>query len=174
MISIAAATRRCFTLPADVATTTAYFRDLERTLRDLPHLSLVRTHGPDRYRILYSAAESGVYHVALYCDIQVQFDATTQTIDVTPATGIPPVPPKVTVNSLTGQGNYSSRAVLRSAGSSTGITYERRDQGSTTQTPSLDARPRSGRQARHRGRRAAAASGVHQLLRPARTAVTSV
>ena len=124
MISIAAAAQCSFTLPADVATTTAYFCDLRRTLRDLPHLSLVRTHGPDRYRILYSAAEAGVYHVALYCDIQVQFDATTQTIHVTPATGIPPVPPKVTINSLTGQGCYSSRAVLRSAGPGTCVTYD--------------------------------------------------
>ena len=124
MINIAATARCSFTLPADLVTTAAYFRDLERTLQDLPHLSLVQTHGPGQYRILYSAAEGGVYHVALYCDIQVQFDETTQTICVTPATGIPPVLPRVTINSLTGQGCYSSRAVLRSAGPRTSVTYD--------------------------------------------------
>lgn len=123
MISIAVSAQRTFTLATDLAATTAYFRDLARTINDLPHLSLVTTHDRDQYRILYSAAEAGVYHVALYCDIQVQFDEVEQTIRVTPLTGIPPVPPKVTMSSLTGQGYYSSRAVLRSVGAHTTVDY---------------------------------------------------
>ncbi len=124
MISIAVSARRTFTLAADLPTTTAYFRDVARTLDDLPHLSLVGTHGRDQYRIVYSAAEAGVYHVALYCDIQVHVDEASQTIRVTPLTGVPPVPPRVTVNSLTGQGYYSSRAVLQSDGAHTDVRYD--------------------------------------------------
>lgn len=124
MISIAVSARRTFTLAADLPRTTAYFRDVARTLEDLPHLSLVETHERDQYRILYSAAEAGVYHVALYCDIQVQFDEVSQTIRVTPLTGVPPVPPRVTMNSLTGHGYYSSQAVLRSDGEQTNVTYD--------------------------------------------------
>lgn len=124
MISIAVSAQRTFTLAADLAATTAYFRDLARTIKDLPHLSLVKTHDRDQYRILYSAAEAGVYHVALYCDIQVHFDEVEQTVRVTPLTGIPPVPPRVTMSSLTGQGYYSSQAALRSAGDHTTVDYD--------------------------------------------------
>lgn len=124
MIDIAVSAQRTFTVAADLPTTTAYFRDVARTLDDLPHLSLVTTHERDKYRILYSAAEAGVYHVALYCDIQVDFDEVSQTIRVTPLTGVPPVPPRVTMSSLTGQGYYSSHAVLHSDGAHTKVAYD--------------------------------------------------
>jgi hypothetical protein len=124
MIRIAVSARRVFTMPADLATTMAYFRDFERTIRDLHHLSLVKTYARDQYRILYSAAEAGIYHVAFYCDIQVQFDAINQAIRVIPLTGIPPVPPKVTINSMTGQGYYASHSGFRSAGTNTRVEYE--------------------------------------------------
>ena len=124
MISIAVSAQRTFTLAADLPTTTAYFRDVARTLEDLPHLSLVETHERDKYRILYSAAEAGVYHVALYCDIQVHVDEVSQTIRVTPLTGVPPVSPVMTVSSLTGQGYYSSQAVLQADGAHTNVRYD--------------------------------------------------
>lgn len=124
MIAIAVSARRTFTLAADLAATTAYFRDLTRTIDDLPHLSLVKTHDRDQYRILYSAAEAGVYHVALYCDIQVRFDEVHQSVRVTPLTGIPPVPPKVTMGSLTGQGYYASQAVLQAVGTHTKVDFD--------------------------------------------------
>lgn len=124
MISIAVSARRVFTFPADLATTTAYLCDFERTLKDLPYLSLVRTHARNQYRILYSVAEAGVYHVAFYCDIQVQYDETAQTLHVTPLAGIPPVAPKATFNSVSGQGYYTSRSVFDAAGSQTRVAYE--------------------------------------------------
>lgn len=124
MISIAVSAQRTFTLPADLATTTAYFRDFERTIRDLQYLSLVKTYAQDQYRILYSAAEAGIYHVAFCCDIQVDFDEINQIIRVTPLVGIPPAPPKVTVNSLSGQGYYASQSIFRNAGLNTHVAYE--------------------------------------------------
>ena len=89
MISIAVSAQRVFTFPADLATTKAYLCDFEQTLKYLPYLSLVRTYARNEYRILYSVAEAGVYYVAFYCDIQVQFDETTQTLHVTSLAGVP-------------------------------------------------------------------------------------
>ena len=125
MINIAVSAQRVFTVPADLARTTSHLRDFGHTLDYLaPHLRLVTTYARDQYRLLYSAAEAGIYRVALYCDIQVQFDEDKQILRVTPLAGIPPVPPKATLNSLTGQGYYGSRSVFQAAGAHTSIQYE--------------------------------------------------
>lgn len=123
VISVLVTAKKEFSLPADLAATTAYFRDFSRTLADLPHLTLVSRHGPSRYRILYTAAEAGVYRVALYCDLQVRFDEFDRSIRVTPLGGIPPVPPSAAVGSLVGQGRFSSLSFLRSVGSRTDVDY---------------------------------------------------
>ncbi len=123
MIRIAVTDQRTFTLPAGLATTMAYFGDFARTIRDLDHLSLVKTYAADQYRILYSAAEAGVFHVEFYCDLQVQYDERSQVIRVIPLAGILPVSPKVTFNSMTGQGYYASQALFHSTGPNTTVQY---------------------------------------------------
>jgi hypothetical protein len=85
---------------------------------------LVKTYAPDQYRILYSAAEAGVYRVDLYSDIQARFDEAADTLCVVPLKGLPPVASKATLGSLTGQGDYSSRLTLRPAGARTNARYE--------------------------------------------------
>ena len=71
--------------------------------------------------MLYSVTEAGVYRVAFYCDIQVRYDESSQTLRVCPLEGIPPVTPKATLSSLTGQGYYRSRSAFQSAGLHTRI-----------------------------------------------------
>ena len=79
MINIAVSAQRVFTVPADLARTTAHFRDFGHTLDYLaPHLRLVATYARDQYRMLYSVTEAGVYRVAFYCDIQVRYDESSQ------------------------------------------------------------------------------------------------
>jgi hypothetical protein len=125
MISIAVSAQRVFTVPAGLARTTAHFRDFGHTLDYLaPHLRLAATYARDQYRMLYSVTEAGVYRVAFYCDIEVQFDESSQILHVTPLESVPPVAPKATLNSLTGQGRYRSRSAFQSAGPHTRITYD--------------------------------------------------
>ena len=57
--------------------------------------------------MLYSVTEAGVYRVAFDCDIQVRYDESSQVLGVTPLEGVPPVAPKATLKSLTGQGGLS-------------------------------------------------------------------
>ena len=123
MISIAVSDQRVFNLPADLATALDYFGDFERTIGELLHLEVVKWHAPNQYRILYSAAEGGIYRVALFCDLQVEYDAARQTIRVMPLEGMAPVAAKVTLNSLTGQGTYASRSVFQAAGAMTRVHY---------------------------------------------------
>ena len=124
MISIAVSARRVFTLPADLPTTKAHFRDFRQTLRYLPDIRLVKTYARNQYRICYSAAEGGVYRVDLYSDIQAGFDDAENILRVTPLQGMPAVASKATVGSLTGQGDYSSRLILLAAGLRTKACYE--------------------------------------------------
>lgn len=124
MINIAVCARRVFTLPAELPTARAHLREFRQTLRYLPDIHLIKTYAPDQYRIVYSAAEAGVYRVDLYSDIQARFDEAEDTLCVSPLTGLPPVASKATLASLTGQGDYSSRLTLRSAGARTNARYE--------------------------------------------------
>ena len=123
-ISIAVSARRVFTLAADLPAARAQFRNFRQTLRYLPALRLVKTHAPDQYRILYSAAQAGVYRVNLYSDIQARFDEAEDTFYVTPLNGFPAAASKATLVSLTGQGDYSSRLRLSTAGERTNAEYE--------------------------------------------------
>jgi len=125
MINIAVSAQRVFTVPADLARTTAHLRDFGHTLGCLaPHLRRVATYARDQYRMLYSVTEAGVYRVAFYCDIQVEFDESSQILRVTPLAGIPPVAAKATLKSLTGQGTYRSQTAFQPAGPHTRITYD--------------------------------------------------
>ena len=125
MISIVVAAQRVFTVPAGLTRTTSHFRDFGHTLDYLaPHLRLVAAYARDQYRMLYSVTEAGVYHVAFYCDIQVRYDESSQVLRVTPLEGVPPVAPKATLSSLTGQGYYRSRSAFQSAGPHTSIMYD--------------------------------------------------
>ena len=124
MISIAVSIRRAFTLPVELAAARRQLRDFRRVLRYLPDIRLVRTHALDQYRILYSATHAGVYRVDLYSDVRAWFDQVDDALCVTPLQGIAPVAPRVTAASLTGQGDYSSRLSLRSAGACTDASYE--------------------------------------------------
>lgn len=121
---IAVSDQRVFSLPADVGTALDYFSDFERTIGELLHLEVVKRHAPNQYRILYSASEAGLYRVALFCDLQVEYDAARQSMHVTPLEGMAPVPAKVTLNSLTGQGTYTSQSVFQAAGAMTRVRYE--------------------------------------------------
>jgi hypothetical protein len=123
-LNIAVSDHREFTLAADLQAAAAHFRDFAKTLQDLPELRLAKTHANEKYRIVYSAAVAGVYRVDLYSDIQAQFDERDYVLVVSPLRGIAPVRPHVTLGSLTGQGEYSSRLALRAAGARTAATYD--------------------------------------------------
>jgi hypothetical protein len=124
MIQVAVSVQRSFLFPADVRTTSGFFREFRRVLGYLPHLRLVKTFGPDQYRVLFTTTEAGVYRLAFYCDLQVNYDEQFETLHVTPLTGFPAVPAKASIGSLTGQGSYSSLSVLRPLAGGTHVDYE--------------------------------------------------
>jgi hypothetical protein len=123
MIHISCSVRRSFLFPADLPTTCAYFGDFNRAIGRLPHIRLVNAYAPNHFRMLYHASELGLYRIRLYCDVQAQFDAKRRILRVTPLNGHLPVKARVTINSLTAQGTYTSESVFHPAGGHTRVDY---------------------------------------------------
>lgn len=123
MIRIAGGVRRAFEFPGNLAAARAYFGDFERVAGLLPHIQLVRAHGPGQYRVLYRTTEMGLYDVRIYCDLQARLEDHPPALRVTPITAGPPVKPRVTLTSLTALGRYQSLSTFHAAGAHTRVEY---------------------------------------------------
>jgi hypothetical protein len=124
MLRISVSVHRKFDIPCDLPGVEAHFSDFGRMLEDLPALTVSRVWGPHQYRICYSANIAGVYQVDLFSDVQARFTAESHALVVSPLRGITPVAAQATLQSLTGQGDYSSRLVLSAKEHSTVATYD--------------------------------------------------
>ncbi len=126
VIKIAGTTHQIFGFPADVATASNFYRDFSRILHYLPHIYLVKAYGPDQFRVMYHTLELSVYRVRIFCDMQVRFDAGSQTLHVAPLLDKPPVKSEATVQSLTAQGYFTSRSIFRPRGDHSAVDYQLR------------------------------------------------
>lgn len=124
MITIAGSTHRHFIFPGDVRSATSYYHDFNCIFNYLPHIQLIAQYSPNQFRALYHTLELGVYRVRIYCDLQVHFEAATQTLHVTPLHGVRPVEQLVTVSSLTAQGYFTSQSIFRAHDRCTHIDYQ--------------------------------------------------
>ncbi len=122
MIHISGSARRAFTFPAPLPVAYAYYADVSRLLNYLPHISLVRAFGPDRFRLLYHSLELGAYRIRIYADVQTTLEKGW-VLRVHPLEGITPVSPKAGLHSATTHGYFSSRSVFYDAGEETRIEY---------------------------------------------------
>jgi hypothetical protein len=124
MITIAGTTRQTFDFPADIATASSFYRDFSRILRYLPHIHLIKTYGPDQFRVMYHTLELSVYRVRIYCDLQVRYDEASQTLHVAPLFNKPPVKSEATVHSLTAQGYFTSQSIFLPRGDHSVVDYQ--------------------------------------------------
>ncbi len=126
MIKIASSVKIAFMFPADWETAFTYYSDIPRLVAHLPHIDLVPTENlvEGEYRLWYHTVELGRYHIHVYCDIRVELDRKKRKIILHPVQSFPPVPTKVTVNSTSTRGYYSSVGHFIAAGpDSTRIEY---------------------------------------------------
>jgi hypothetical protein len=124
MIKIVGSARRTFIFPADLPTAYAYYSDVSRVLTYLPYISLVRAYAYDRFRMLYSTTELGIYHVRIFCDLRTTLNGGGgHVIRISPLNGVAPVKSEAGINSITAPGYYSSVSVFHDAGDKTRIDY---------------------------------------------------
>lgn len=122
MIKIIGAATQSFVFPAELPIAYAYYGDVARLLNYLPHISLVRAYGPDRFRLLYSTTELGAYHIQIFADVQTTLDKGW-VLRVHPLDGIPRAATSASLQSSTAQGFFSSRSEFRDDGGQTLIDY---------------------------------------------------
>ena len=122
MIQLAGSAHRSYVFPADLPAAFAYHCDLARSMRFLPHISIVERYAPDQLRLLYSAVD-GLYRVRIYCDVLITVDQPNYRLRIGPLTGHTPVKNEVGLNAMTCQGHYDSESTFNAASQQTKIEY---------------------------------------------------
>lgn len=122
MIKVAGHAERSFVFPAELPIAYAYYGDVARLLNYLPHISLVRAYGPDRFRLLYNSTELGAYQIQIFADVQTTLDEGW-VLRVHPLSGIAPAASSASLHSSTAQGFFASRSFFRDEGEETHIDY---------------------------------------------------
>jgi hypothetical protein len=123
MIEVAGSYRRSFRFPAELPMAFTYYGDVGRILPYLPHIFLVQAYRYDRFRMLYSTVELGMYHIRIFCDLEAQMDEKERSLTIRPFTGYSPVKASAGVKSATAQGYYSSKSVFHPDGDGTLIDF---------------------------------------------------
>jgi hypothetical protein len=122
MIKLVGSARRSFVFPADLPLAYTYYGDVGRVLTFLPHICLVRSYGPDRFRLLYNSTELGAYHIRIFADVQTMLEEG-RIIRIHALEGHSPAPAKATLNSTTAQGYFQSRSLFHDEADQTRIDY---------------------------------------------------
>jgi hypothetical protein len=123
MITVAGAAHRSFPFPAGCPAAFDFYSHARRTLSILPHISILRQYGPDRFRVLYHTTELGIYQVRLICDIQVEIDRQNWVLRIRPLDGVAPVGSEAGLYSLTAPACFTSESIFTPAGEATQVDY---------------------------------------------------
>lgn len=122
MIQLAGSAHRTYLFPADLPAAFAYHCGLARSMRCLPHISIVERYATDQLRLLYSAID-GLYRVKIFCDVLITVDQPNYRLRIGPLAGHAPVKNEVGLNTMTCQGHYDSESAFSAAGHQTQIEY---------------------------------------------------
>lgn len=125
MIRVAGSAHRSFIFPAELPLAYAYYADIGRVLRHLPHICLAQTYSPGQLRLVYRSTELGIYRVRIFADVQTILE-DGHVLHVRPVDGLPPVQAQYGAHSTTAQGEFTSQSVFRDIGSQTEIEYSLR------------------------------------------------
>lgn len=123
MISIFGTTQMTFTLPTDVETAFAFYRDLDRLVHYLPRIEFVQAHTDNHLRLCYVSRELNAYDVEIYCDVQAEFDPDQRRIALRPQDADPPVKATSGFHSTTAYGRYASESIFYPEGEHTRLEY---------------------------------------------------
>lgn len=123
MINVSGSAHLTFTFPADRITTYNYYSDMTRLVQHLQYIELVRSDPDYQYRMYYNTVELGTYHIHVFCDVRMDLVSGHHIIRIVPVENLPAIETKVTVNSTTIRGYYSSEAYFYDEGDETRVEY---------------------------------------------------
>ena len=123
MLKLAGTARQSFLFPADLSTAYTYYGDLRHILNYLPHISVVKLHADDHFRVLYSTNEFGAYSIRIFCDMRATLDGGRHLIRIVPEEGLPPIRPTTSFYATSGRGYFSMESLFTEAGKNTEIQF---------------------------------------------------
>lgn len=124
MVNISAEYQCFFDFPAEISIAFDYYRETPQVFRYLPHIQIVKTHSPNKYRVMYLARELRLYRVRVYCDLEAIADENKKYLRIKPINnGIQSVASSVGISSLKGYGSYSSTSQFEDHGNWTRIDF---------------------------------------------------
>ncbi len=123
MLKLVGSARRSFVFPADLPTAYSYYGDLGYILKFLPHISVVKLHTDDHFRILYSAKELGAYSIQVFCDLRATLDGGRRLIRIVPEEALPPIEATVSFYKTSGRGYFTMESLFTDAGDKTVVEF---------------------------------------------------
>ena len=126
MIYITGSVERSFIFPANRQTAFDFYADMSRVLEMIPHISLMEMYADDKFRMLYSTTELGLYRVRMVCNLQTDLDYENWVLRILPLEGAPTIKNKISMYALSAQGQYSSESIFKPQGDQTEIEYRLR------------------------------------------------
>ena len=141
MIRVAGSARCSFLFPAELPLAYAYYADIGRVLRHLPHICLAQTYGPDHLRLLYRSTELGIYRIRIFADVQTILE-DGRVLHIRPVDSLPPIQVDCSAQSTTAQGKFTSHSVFHDMDSQTEIEYTLRLQADLPTPGGLRVMPR--------------------------------
>jgi hypothetical protein len=141
MIRVAGSAHCSFLFPAELPLAYAYYADIGRVLRHLPHICLAQTYGPDHLRLLYKSTELGIYRIRIFADVETILE-DGHVLHVMPIDCLPPVQVGCGAQSTTAHGKFTSQSIFYDRGSQTEIEYALRLQADLPKPGGLRLMPR--------------------------------
>ncbi|UCE30564.1 MAG: hypothetical protein JSW68_10930 [Burkholderiales bacterium] len=123
MIQIRGSAQRSFRFPASARQALDFYRDAERAVGFLNHVTIDARLGADRYRLAYEATEAALYRVRILCQVRAVTDDAKRSIVIEPVEAAPAAAYARGLNSMTGYGRYASRMRFRAEGERTRVEY---------------------------------------------------
>ncbi|MFO7537391.1 MAG: hypothetical protein R6X32_04940 [Chloroflexota bacterium] len=116
MLKVAGSASLSFVFPARRAIAYLFYNNMERLVSYLPHIEMLYEENEFEYRMLYQSTELGTYHLSIFCDVRMELPPGNRVIRLVSIENLPPVETKLTVNSTTGRGFFSSEAHFHDEG----------------------------------------------------------
>jgi hypothetical protein len=127
MLNVAGSANLSFVFPARRPIAYAFYSDMHRLVSYLPHIDLLHEDSDFEYRMHYQSTELGTYHLSIFCDVRMELPPGNRVIRLVSVENLPPIETKLTVNSTTGRGFFSSEASFHDEGKeATRIDYKLR------------------------------------------------
>lgn len=116
MLKVAGSAKLSFVFPARRAIAYAFYSNMDRLAKYLTHIEMADKYSDYEYRMLYQSTELGTYHLSIFCDVRMELPPGNRVIRLVSVENMPPVETKLTVNSTTGRGFFSSEASFHEEG----------------------------------------------------------